>query len=173
MAKPWRNSFMTPSLTDRKKTDPIQRHISSLFPLGFFQISQAICRYFFYNSEWSEVAWEYVAKARTLGTFSLQTYRRSTNYKPKDRCLRAVLAIHLPWQCSFLFNQGYKKSWIPAKQKWLEFEVKDPLQNIKMTAEVKIESELLCCSGQVVLNFGEWECKIIFESTKGIIRSNR
>ena len=42
--------------------------------------------------------------------------------------------------------------WIPAKQKWLEFEVKDPLQNIKMTAEVKIESELLCCSGQVVKN---------------------
>lgn len=48
-------------------------------------------------------------------------------------------------------TEGYKKLWIPAKQKWLEFEVKDPLQNIKMTAEVKIESELLCCSGQVTV----------------------
>jgi len=55
----------------------------------------------------------------------------------------------------FQFNQGHKKSWIPDKQKWLEFEVKDPLQNLKMTAEVKIESELLCCSGQVVKNFSE------------------
>ena len=55
----------------------------------------------------------------------------------------------------FKFNQGLKKSWIPAKQKWLEFEVKDPLQSVKMTAEVKIESELLCGSGQVVKNFDE------------------
>ncbi len=50
----------------------------------------------------------------------------------------------------FSFNQGYKKSWFPAKQKWLEYDLKDPLQDVKMTADLKIESESLCCSGQVI-----------------------
>lgn len=40
--------------------------------------------------------------------------------------------------------------WIPAKQKCLEVDVKEPLQELKMTAEVKIESDVLCCFGQVI-----------------------
>lgn len=40
--------------------------------------------------------------------------------------------------------------WIPAKQKCLEVDVKEPLQELKMTAEVKIESDALCCFGQVI-----------------------
>ncbi|XP_078363038.1 rasGAP-activating-like protein 1 isoform X2 [Oculina patagonica] len=46
-------------------------------------------------------------------------------------------------------TEGYKKSWFPAKQKWLEYDLKDPLQDVKMTADLKIESESLCCSGQL------------------------
>lgn len=45
--------------------------------------------------------------------------------------------------------EGHKKMWIPAKQKCLEVDVKEPLQELKMTAEVKIESDALCCFGQV------------------------
>ena len=61
-----------------------------------------------------------------------------------------VVELLLSLQMLFSFHQGHKKSWIPVKQKWLEFELSDPLQDLKMTAEVKIESELICCSGQVM-----------------------
>lgn len=50
----------------------------------------------------------------------------------------------------FIVLQGHKKMWIPAKQKCLEVDVKEPLQELKMTAEVKIESDALCCFGQVI-----------------------
>lgn len=45
--------------------------------------------------------------------------------------------------------EGYKKLWIPSKQKYLEFDMMaEPLQDVTLTAEVKIESETLWCSGQ-------------------------
>lgn len=44
--------------------------------------------------------------------------------------------------------EGQRKLWIPSKQKCLEFDVKDPTQELKLTAEVKIESDTLWCSGQ-------------------------
>ena len=47
------------------------------------------------------------------------------------------------------FGQGNKKIWIPSKQKYLEFDIKEPLQDLKLTAEVKIESDALWCSGKV------------------------
>ncbi|CAH3197948.1 unnamed protein product, partial [Porites evermanni] len=46
------------------------------------------------------------------------------------------------------FDQGNKKIWIPSKQKYLEFDIKEPLQDLKLTAEVKIESDALWCSGK-------------------------
>ena len=51
------------------------------------------------------------------------------------------------------FGQGNKKIWIPSKQKYLEFDIKEPLQDLKLTAEVKIESDALWCSGKV-RNYG-------------------
>ena len=47
--------------------------------------------------------------------------------------------------------QGNKKFWVPSKQKCLEFDVKELTHEIKMTAEVKIESDALWCSGQVII----------------------
>lgn len=44
--------------------------------------------------------------------------------------------------------EGNKKIWIPSKQKYLEFDIKEPLQDLKLTAEVKIESDALWCSGK-------------------------
>lgn len=66
--------------------------------------------------------------------------------------------IWLEWECVTQtsvqsFDQGNKKIWIPSKQKYLEFEIKEPLQDLKLTAEVKIESDALWCSGKV-RNYG-------------------
>ncbi|KAJ7387166.1 RasGAP-activating-like protein 1 [Desmophyllum pertusum] len=50
-----------------------------------------------------------------------------------------------------LTAEEHKKLWVPAKHKCLELEVKEPLHDMKMTAEVKIESDSLCCSGQATV----------------------
>ena len=53
----------------------------------------------------------------------------------------------------FLFShvteQGNQKVWAPSKQKCLEFDLKEPTFDYKMTAEVKIESDTCWCSGKV------------------------
>lgn len=61
--------------------------------------------------------------------------------------------------------QGNKKFWVPSKQKCLEFDVKELTQEIKMTAEVKIESDTLWCSGQVIILGDNRRSKCLFTLT--------
>lgn len=65
----------------------------------------------------------------------------------------------------FLFShvteQGNQKVWAPSKQKCLEFDLKEPTFDYKMTAEVKIESDTCWCSGKVRKSWGHWRCQAI------------
>ena len=91
-------------------------------------------------------------------------YTLSKNKLPENRTLHSGTYLYSPHMAVLpsppggkthtqtsvqSFGQGNKKIWIPSKQKYLEFDIKEPLQDLKLTAEVKIESDALWCSGKV------------------------
>lgn len=51
--------------------------------------------------------------------------------------------------------EGNQKVWAPSKQKCLEFDLKEPTFDYKMTAEVKIESDTCWCSGKASFVFSK------------------